>query len=161
MLFAAFSIFSPYRNNHLCACTLQDSRQYIPNGKELFIRYINIYKMNTDINHYIIRSNQKAWTPLVEGGIHYPGVSVKSLRFDEAQGRSTTILLAFEPGASYPYHNHPAGEELFVLQGEAIIENQTLGQGDYLYTPPGFKHAVRSEAGCILLLVVPEEVEIL
>ncbi|HXL56306.1 MAG TPA: cupin domain-containing protein, partial [Chitinophagaceae bacterium] len=49
--------------------------------------------------------------------IHYKGVSVISLKFDEATQRSITILLKFEPGASYPYHNHPGGEEIFVLQG--------------------------------------------
>ena len=61
----------------------------------------------------------------------------------------------------YPYHNHPAGEEIYVLHGEAMLENVTLAQGDYLYTPPGFKHSVTTNNGCTLLLVVPEEVEIL
>lgn len=117
--------------------------------------------MKTDINNYIVRKNQKEWQPLVEKGVHYNGIWVKSLLFNETQERSTTILLKFEPGASYPYHNHPAGEEIFVLQGEAIIETQTLCEGDYLYTPPGFKHSVHSKAGCTLFFVIPEEVEIL
>lgn len=117
--------------------------------------------MKTDINHYIVRKNQKEWQPLVEKGVHYPGIWVKSLLFNEEQGRSTTIQLKFDPGASYPYHNHPAGEEIFVLQGEAIIENQLLSEGDYLYTPAGFKHSVQSKNGCTLLFVVPEEIELL
>ena len=89
------------------------------------------------------------------------GCMVKSLLFNEEQGRSTTIQLKFDPGASYPYHNHPAGEEIFVLQGEAIIENQILSEGDYLYTPAGFKHSVQSKNGCILFFVIPEEIELL
>ncbi|WP_249219665.1 cupin domain-containing protein [Chitinophaga sp. HK235] len=117
--------------------------------------------MNTDIQHYITKSNHTEWQPLIEKGIHYKGIFVKSLRYDEAAGRSKTILLQFEPGAHYPYHNHPAGEEIFVLQGEAIVEQTTLHAGDYLYTPPGFKHSVTSHTGCTLLFVVPEEVEIL
>jgi quercetin dioxygenase-like cupin family protein len=117
--------------------------------------------MNTDINHYLVRKEQKEWQPLVEKGVHYNGIWVRSLLFNEKQGRSTTIQLKFEPGALYPYHNHPAGEEIFVLQGEAIIENQTLYEGDYLYTPAGFKHSVRSITGCILFFVVPEEIELL
>ncbi|RBL91377.1 cupin domain-containing protein [Chitinophaga flava] len=117
--------------------------------------------MNTDIQHYITKSNHTEWQPLIEKGIHYKGIFVKSLRYDEAAGRSKTILLRFEPGAHYPYHNHPAGEEIFVLQGEAIVEQTTLHTGDYLYTPPGFKHSVTSQTGCTLLFVVPEEVEIL
>jgi quercetin dioxygenase-like cupin family protein len=117
--------------------------------------------MNTDIHHYIVRNNQKEWQPLIEKGIHYYGISVISLRYDEAAQRSTTILLKFEPGASYPYHNHPAGEEIFVINGEATLESVTLAQGDYLYTPPGFKHSVTTKTGCTLLFVIPEEVEIL
>ena len=64
-------------------------------------------------------------------------------------------------GASYPYHNHPAGEEIFVLDGSCLIEGTTLVAGDYLYTPPQYKHSVKSETGCTLFFVIPEEVEIL
>jgi len=117
--------------------------------------------MNTDIHHYIVRNQQKEWQPLIEKGIHYAGITVISLKYDESAERSTTILLKFEASASYPYHNHPAGEEIFVLSGEATLEGATLSQGDYLYTPPGFKHSVTSKTGCTLLLVIPEEVEIL
>ena len=118
--------------------------------------------MNTTIQNYIVKTNQQEWHPLIEKGIHYKGVYVKSLRFDENKKRSTTILLKFEAGASYPYHNHPAGEEILVMQGACLIEGAVLTEGDYLHTPPGFKHSVTaSENGCTLLLVVPEEVEIL
>lgn len=117
--------------------------------------------MNTDIHHYIVRNNQKEWQPLIEKGIHYHGIAVISLRYDEAAQRSTTILLKFEAGATYPYHNHPAGEEIFVISGEATLESATLSSGDYLYTPPGFKHSVTTKTGCTLLLMIPEEVEIL
>jgi len=71
------------------------------------------------------------------------------------------LFLKFEPGATYPYHNHPGGEEIFVLRGEAIIENVTLSEGDYLYTPANFKHSVSTKKGCTMLFVIPEEVEIL
>jgi len=117
--------------------------------------------MNNDIQHYIVKTAQSDWQPLFEKGIHYKGVFVKSLHYDEAKQRSTTILIKFEPGASYPYHNHPGGEELFVLDGEAIIEGAVLHQGDYLFTPVNFKHSVKTEKGCTILFVVPEEVEIL
>jgi len=117
--------------------------------------------MNTDINNYIVRNSQKEWQPLIEKGIHYHGIYVISLRYDEATKRSKTILLRFEPGATYPYHNHPAGEEIFVISGEAILEGATLSEGDYLYTPPGFKHSVTTKTGCVMLFVVPEEIEIL
>ncbi|MEN7551708.1 cupin domain-containing protein [Rapidithrix thailandica] len=117
--------------------------------------------MNSNIENYILRSQQQDWSPLQEEGINTQGIFVKALRFDEQTQRPPSILLKFEPGAQYPYHNHPAGEELFVLEGEAIIEGAKLTGGDYLYTPPQFKHSVATEKGCVLLLIVPEEVEIL
>lgn len=117
--------------------------------------------MNSSIHNYIVKNNRKPWQPLIEKGIHYQGISVISLRYDEAKERSTTILLQFEPNATYPYHNHPGGEEIYVLSGEVIIEDAILKAGDYLYTPVNFKHSVTSTAGCTLLFVIPEEVEIL
>lgn len=117
--------------------------------------------LSTNIYDYIVRNNQKSWQPLIEKGVHYEGISVISLHYDAEKKRSTTILLKFEPGATYPYHNHPAGEEIFVLEGEAIIENNTFSNGDYLYTPPGFKHSVTSKTGCTMFFIVPEEIEII
>jgi quercetin dioxygenase-like cupin family protein len=117
--------------------------------------------MSNNINEYIVNTTKQDWQPLIEKGIHYKGIFVKSLRYNNKQQRSSTILLKFEAGASYPYHNHPAGEELFILQGEAIIEGEILKEGDFLYTPENFKHSVRSETGCTILFIVPEEVEIL
>lgn len=115
---------------------------------------------STNINDYIVNSNKTTWKPLVEKGIDTTGISVKILRFDEDQQRPATFMLRFEPGASYPYHNHPAGEEAFVLTGEVYFNETKLSKGDYLYTLPGFKHAVRSETGCEILFIVPQEVEI-
>jgi len=117
--------------------------------------------MRTDINDYIVKSASAEWLPLIEKGKHHKGLFVKSLRYDQLAQRSKTILLRFEAGASYPYHNHPDGEELFVLQGNAIIEETLLTEGDYLYTPPGFKHAVKTDVGCTILFIIPKEVEIL
>ncbi len=117
--------------------------------------------MKTDIQNYIVESNKKEWKPLLEDGVDTKGIYVKALRYDEQTKRSPTILLKFDAGAKYPYHNHPGGEELFVLEGSVIIAGQTLNAGDYLYTPVDFKHSVTTETGCILLLMIPEEVVIL
>jgi quercetin dioxygenase-like cupin family protein len=107
----------------------------------------------------LARSSQADWRPLNEPGVS--GVFVKVLRFDEETRRAPTILLKFEAGATYPAHNHPGGEEVFVLEGDLKLGKDHLYAGDYLYTSPNGKHAVWSENGCIALLIVPEEVEIL
>jgi len=109
----------------------------------------------------ITKSKRLDWKPLVEEGIKTDGIHIKVLRFDETAKRSPTFLLKFDPGASYPNHNHPAGEEVFVLEGEVRFGPTQLNAGDYLFTPPGAKHSVYSKSGCTMFFVVPEEVEIL
>jgi quercetin dioxygenase-like cupin family protein len=107
----------------------------------------------------IVRSHQMEWRPLPEPGVS--GVFVKVLRFDKETRRAPTILLRFDPGATYPAHNHPGGEEIFVLEGDLTLGKDHLAAGDYLYTAPDNKHAVRSDKGCIVLVSVPQPVEIL
>jgi quercetin dioxygenase-like cupin family protein len=117
--------------------------------------------METTNRNQLVRNDQTAWKQLIEEGVNTEGVFVKALRFDAATQRAPTILLKFEAGASYPNHNHPAGEEIFVLEGEVRFGADHLHAGDYLYTAPGETHSAFSQTGCVVLFVVPEEVEIL
>lgn len=117
--------------------------------------------MNTNMNDYISRTQQMEWKPLTEEGVDTKGIYVKPLRFDEKKQRPTSILLKFEAGAQYPYHNHPGGEELIVQEGSCFVNGTLLNAGDYLYTPVNFKHSVKTNTGCVILFVIPEEVEIL
>ncbi len=105
----------------------------------------------------LVRSGDVNWQPLAEPGVS--GVYVKVLRFDSSAGRAPTILLKFDPGATYPAHVHPGGEEIFVMEGDIRLGKDRLHAGDYLYTAPGNIHAVRSETGCVVLVSVPQEVE--
>lgn len=111
----------------------------------------------SDAPAQLVRSSDLPWRPLAETGVS--GVAVKVLRRDPAADRAPTILLKFDPGASYPVHRHPGGEELFVLEGDLDVGGRSLGPGDYLFTPPGGVHGVRSRGGCVLLAVVPQEVQ--
>jgi len=115
--------------------------------------------MNKASANQLVRSHQIEWQPLAEPGMS--GVFVKALRFDEETRRSPTILLKFAAGATYPAHNHPGGEEIFVIEGDIKLGKDHLYTGDYLYTAANGKHAVRSEHGCTVLVSVPEQVEVL
>ncbi|MBI1760574.1 MAG: cupin domain-containing protein [Acidobacteria bacterium] len=107
----------------------------------------------------LVRSQQVEWRPLGEPGVR--GVYIKELLFDHETQRAPTILLKFEAGATYPAHNHPGGEEVFVLEGDLKLGKDHLHAGDYLYTVPNGVHAVWSQHGCVALLKVPQQVEIL
>lgn len=110
-------------------------------------------------NNQLVRTREAEWKPLDEPGI--TGIAIKVLRFDPGTGRAPAFLLKLDPGARYPAHNHPEGEETYVLEGEVHFGPDRLGPGDYLYTAPGNAHAVWTTSGCTLLFNVPAEVEIL
>lgn len=109
----------------------------------------------------ITKSSEIDWKPLIEEGINTEGIYAKTLCFDKATNRPNAFLLKFEAGASYPNHIHPAGEEIFVVEGEVRSGKDELKKGDYMYMPPGSTHSVFSKNGCVLLFKVPEEVVIL
>jgi hypothetical protein len=48
-----------------------------------------------------------------------------------------------DAGARFPAHNHPAGEEVFVVSGDVT------------------KHAAHRVGGCVFLVTLPKPVEIL
>jgi quercetin dioxygenase-like cupin family protein len=107
----------------------------------------------------LVRSNEIEWRALTEKDSD--GIFIKSLMYDDDQKRSPTMLLRFEAGATYPLHNHPAGEEIFVIEGDIKVGKDEMTAGDYLYTAPGNIHRVSTKDGCVVLLRAPEQVEII
>ncbi|MGF1468837.1 MAG: cupin domain-containing protein [Sandaracinaceae bacterium] len=54
------------------------------------------------------------------------------------------------PGAALPTRTHPAGFELFVLDGDARDGETALARGSWLRVPPGGATALASDGGCLL-----------
>ena len=94
------------------------------------------------------QSAAKEWRTLPDAGNF-----IKFLRIDKETGQQA-VLLRMEPGAHYPAHLHPGGEDVYVLEGTVQLGAETLHSGDYLYTPPGGIHAAWSPQGCVLFIVV-------
>ncbi len=100
----------------------------------------------------VVRSAQADWR-----SVSTPGVAVKLLREDKASGAST-FLLRVDAGARVSLHDHPGGEELFIIEGDLRVGAEHLKIGDYLYTPPDGQHAASSEGGCVVLVTTPKPV---
>lgn len=69
----------------------------------------------------------------------------------EREGREhghTTSIVEYLPGASFMKHEHPLGEEIFVLEGTFSDENGDYPAGTYMRNPPGSSHAPFSKNGC-------------
>ena len=97
-----------------------------------------------------VDSNKLSWTPT-----SWLGISRKLLRNDPATGARAS-LLKLEPKARLPRHMHPAGEEVFVLEGRVRFEDSWCDAGYYLYSPPGSADDVFTETGAILFVALPK-----
>ena len=115
--------------------------------------------MKQNKQNQLVRSRTLEWQPLEEENVS--GIYVKPLLFDDETRRAPTMLLKFDAGATYPLHDHPGGEEIFVLEGDIKLGKDELFAGDYLFTAIGNKHRVSTKNGCVVLLKAPQEVEII
>jgi anti-sigma factor ChrR (cupin superfamily) len=86
-----------------------------------------------------------------------PRVEVKDL--GEANGRAMQ-LVRFPPGTVFPVHKHAGPEFVYILEGEMSQNGQRLAQGWASVSCAGtVDDDVRSETGCVFLLVYSEQAE--
>lgn len=81
-----------------------------------------------------------------------PGVWRKPLAREEAERGHATSIVRYEPGAGFPSHGHPLGEEILVLEGTFSDETGDYPAGTYFRNPEGFRHSPFSENGCVILV---------
>ena len=81
------------------------------------------------------------------------GISCKLLATDAEKDR-VSMLVRLAPGVAYPPHRHAGVEELYLLDGELMIDDKTLSPGDYNRAEPGTgDQHVWSETGCTCVLL--------
>jgi anti-sigma factor ChrR (cupin superfamily) len=104
-------------------------------------------KIRADVNETIaLQTHDLAWEPSPAAGVER-----RMLVRDEALGQATSIV-RYAPGASFPTHTHPGGEEIFVLEGTFADEHGIYPAGTYLRNPPGSRHHPYSPDGCVLFV---------
>lgn len=101
-----------------------------------------------------VDTRTRTWRPFDEA----PGVHFQVLR-KHPDSSGLTLMLRFDPGADYPAHRHPAGEEYYVLEGELRDGPRTYGPGTYVYQQPGSVHRPSSPAGATVIVFLPEGIE--
>jgi anti-sigma factor ChrR (cupin superfamily) len=64
------------------------------------------------------------------------------------------MLVRLQPGTDYPPHRHAGLEELYLLDGELMVDEKKLSPGDYIRAEEGtVDHRVWSETGCTCVLL--------
>ncbi len=107
------------------------------------------HALNADPSRPVcVRLEEVPWQPSPSGTVwrrrlHLEGPS--------ESGRVTSVV-RYEPGATFPLHPHPEGEEILVLEGVFSDEHGDFPAGSYLLNPEGVTHAPRSGPGCLLFV---------
>lgn len=82
-----------------------------------------------------------------------PGIKLKPLFFDQAQGRMTA-LARMDAGCNHPIHRHDKPEELYVLEGTCYCGGRVLYPGDYHRAEADTIHEETSTIdGCLMLVI--------
>ena len=69
-----------------------------------------------------------------------------------AESGRVTSVVRYDPDSAFPTHEHPEGEEIFVLEGIFSDEYGDYPAGSYLLNPEGFRHAPFSKDGCVIFV---------
>jgi anti-sigma factor ChrR (cupin superfamily) len=80
-----------------------------------------------------------------------PGIRIHRL-YGGGSGPAAAVLI-YDPGASAPLHEHTGYEHILMLDGEQTDEQGRYAAGSFVVNPPGSRHTVRSEGGCVALLI--------
>ena len=95
----------------------------------------------------VINTQEQTWI-----ASPHAGVERKPLAREAREGGHATSIVRYLPGAKFSTHEHPGGEEIFVLEGIFSDENGDYPAGTYLRNPPGTKHAPFSKDGCVIFV---------
>jgi anti-sigma factor ChrR (cupin superfamily) len=105
-------------------------------------------KLNNDLSkRVVLHTAQLPWQPSPVAGVQR-----RLLARDGGENAQATTIVKYEPGAAFPSHAHPQGEEIVVLEGELQDEHGSYPAGTYIKNPHGSSHAPRSAAGCTLFV---------
>ncbi len=104
--------------------------------------------LHTDLRERVVTDTSALpWMPSLE-----PGVSRRMLERAGAESGRATSIVRYEPGARFHFHQHPMGEEFFVLEGTFSDEYGDYPPGTYVLNPPGSSHAPWTREGCVLFV---------
>lgn len=93
----------------------------------------------------VIPETERVWRNLSAG------IEMAYLLKDSARD-FMTVLLRFEPGATAARHQHPLGEQFFVVEGSLVDACGTYDAGTFVNYPPGSIHQPTSPDGALVLV---------
>jgi anti-sigma factor ChrR (cupin superfamily) len=108
----------------------------------------------TDLFRVATHPEEIPWQPFGDG------VEIHRLYGDGITG-PTAALIRFRKDGRVPIHAHTGYEHIIVLAGTQRDQNSIATAGTLIINPPGTRHSVVSEAGCIVLAIYERPVKFL
>jgi hypothetical protein len=96
----------------------------------------------------VMETGKMEWTPSPAGSVLRKRLHLVG----ELESGQVTSLVRYLPGSSFPEHDHPEGEEIFVIEGTFSDHLGDANEGTHLLNPEGFRHAPYSDPGCLILV---------
>jgi ChrR Cupin-like domain len=93
-----------------------------------------------------IKFQDLAWQPH-----RVEGVSLAILHLDLVK-REATALVRARPGVQYPLHRHTSDEEIYMLEGDLVVDDATYRAGDYIRSKSTSAHAPSTVGGCMFFV---------
>ena len=116
-----------------------------PHSEDGCIILVKLRQMDAaDRNFVRIDTTAEEWRPGLNDGL-----SVMPLYERHSEH---VALVRFAPGAHFGRHDHPGGEEIFVLDGVLEDEHGRYPKGTWLRNPPGSAHEPFSADGCTIFV---------
>lgn len=81
-----------------------------------------------------------------------PGIERRMLFRIGAEKARATSIVRYAPNSRFPYHRHPGGEEILVIDGTFQDETGAFPAGSYIRNPPGTGHEPGSDEGCVIFV---------
>jgi anti-sigma factor ChrR (cupin superfamily) len=95
---------------------------------------------------FSIRSGDLQWQPHRIEGVEC------ALLFLDPINRMRSLIVKAAAGVVYPLHRHEGIEEIYMLEGELVIDEQVYLAGDYIRSSPNSIHAPSTSTGCMFLI---------
>ena len=99
-----------------------------------------------DLHRIAEWQDELPWRPFGEG------VEIHRLYGDGITG-ATAALLRFKKAGKVGLHEHAGYEHILVLAGSQTDQNGVAPAGSLVINPPGTRHSIVSESGCIVLAI--------
>lgn len=116
--------------------------RHSPHSRDGCTLFVKLRQMDAEERVFVrIDTTNTPWSPGSE-----PGLLVMPLHSSE---REAVALMKLAPRTRLERHPHPAGEEIWVLEGVLEDDDGTYPEGTWLRNPPGSSHARRTREGCV------------